>query len=347
MSITHRNGKHIVQVYDRGLGRMRQVGTYPTQRAAKKAEAEAKAATHVPNHESVAEWRDRWLILFPRPKESSTRVLKEKTKAFSAKHGRLPLNGVTKAMAREWAIQHPSHTPGLRAMWNDARRVDLVDTNPFERLGLAGPGKRHLDPDWLTLEQVHDLADTGLRVHGSWGPVMRAMVLFAAYTGVRFGELVALEWPDLGADTVTVRRQADSKAKITTSPKSGKARIIAYPSAAREAVERMPVMAEQVTVFAAPRGGRLWQPNFSVYWKATRAAFGRPDMKWHELRHLCATHLLALGLAPHEVAAQLGHQDGGALVMSTYGHPSEKAARARVLQAFDGVDELKARRAGA
>jgi hypothetical protein len=35
---------------------------------------------------------------------------------------------------------------------------------------------------------------------------------------------------------------------------------------------------------------------------------------------------------------QLGHPDGGALVMSTYGHPSDRAARARITAAMDGYE---------
>jgi integrase len=57
-------------------------------------------------------------------------------------------------------------------------------------------------------------------------------------------------------------------------------------------------------------------------------------MDFYELRHFCATHLLELGLSLADVAIQLGHTDGGALVMSTYGHPSEDAARERLKRAF-------------
>ena len=46
-------------------------------------------------------------------------------------------------------------------------------------------------------------------------------------------------------------------------------------------------------------------------------------MAFYELRHFCATHLLELGVSHADVAVQLGHTDGGALVMSTYGHPSD------------------------
>ena len=57
-------------------------------------------------------------------------------------------------------------------------------------------------------------------------------------------------------------------------------------------------------------------------------------MAFYELRHFCATHLIELGLSPGDVATQLGHTDGGELVMSTYGHPSIKASLARILEAF-------------
>jgi integrase len=57
-------------------------------------------------------------------------------------------------------------------------------------------------------------------------------------------------------------------------------------------------------------------------------------MAFYELRHFCATHLLELGVSHADVAVQLGHTDGGALVMSTYGHPSDEAARERLLDAY-------------
>jgi len=42
-----------------------------------------------------------------------------------------------------------------------------------------------------------------------------------------------------------------------------------------------------------------------------------------------------LGVSYADVAMQLGHTDGGALVMSTYGHPSEDGARKRLKRAYE------------
>jgi hypothetical protein len=54
----------------------------------------------------------------------------------------------------------------------------------------------------------------------------------------------------------------------------------------------------------------------------------------YELRHFCATHLLELGVSHADVALQLAHTDGGALVMSTCGHPSGAGARERLTCAY-------------
>ena len=58
------------------------------------------------------------------------------------------------------------------------------------------------------------------------------------------------------------------------------------------------------------------------------------ETRWHDLRHFTATQLLELGLDHFAVSIQLGHTDGGALVMERCGHPSEDAARSRLLGAF-------------
>jgi integrase len=74
---------------------------------------------------------------------------------------------------------------------------------------------------------------------------------------------------------------------------------------------------------------------------------GRPGLDFYELRHCAATMLLKRGMTPWDVAVQLGHQDGGRLVTSLYGHPSEVAARERLLAAWDqSPAEVRAIRSG-
>lgn len=347
------NGKWVAQVYDQGLGRMRQVGTFGDKREAMQAEADAMARRTASGREPVQRFASRWTRDYPRPRASTDRHNAERVQAFAKAFGKRRMDSITVDEARLWAIGHPTQLAALRAMFNDARRSGLIVSNPFSALGLKrSRGRRDLPSEWLTATDIDGLCEKALEVHGeSFGPQMSAMIRFAAHTGVRPGEMYALRFTDLSADTLVVARSADSRTRTVGLTKNGRARTIVYSAQARQAVEDCPRLSEQELVFVGPRGGQLWSSSFSWLWSPVRSAAGRPKMAWYELRHFAATQLLELGLAPADVAVQLGHTDGGALVMSTYGHPSDRAARGRILAAMDGHEtgELAAfrdRRAG-
>ena len=67
--------------------------------------------------------------------------------------------------------------------------------------------------------------------------------------------------------------------------------------------------------------------------RAGWVARGGRSIDLYELRHACATMLVERGLNVGDVAFQLGHQDGGRLVMTLYGHPGEDAIRDRLKMA--------------
>ena len=174
-------------------------------------------------------------------------------------------------------------------------------------------------------------------VLGGYGREFRAIVEFSAWTGVRAGELHALQWEDLGDDVVHVRRSLKRDGTIGP-PKNGKPRTIAYMPPAR-LPEDLPRRTDAF-VFHGPRGKPLVQGTHHYAWRAVRAAAGMPEARWHDWRHFTATQLLELGMSHFDVSVQLGHEDGGALVMSRYGHPSKDKARERLLGAFS-IDDAE------
>jgi integrase len=334
------NGRWAAQIYDRAKGSPRQIGTFSTRKEARKAEQEAISRSTVGGAESIESFAARWPAEYPRPRASTNKHNAERVKAFAKEYGKRRIDSITSEEARSWGLAHHSQIYALRAMLNDARRDGIITTNPFTGLGIERTrGRRDLPSDWLTADDVNELAKTACSCHGAYGAKMAAMVVFAAYTGVRPGELFALRLDDLGKDTINVRRSADSKTRTVGLTKNGRAREIVYPHVARDAIAKAPKFEGQELVFPGLNGQQLWSSAFSWLWSPVRAAFGRPKMAFYELRHFAATHLLELGLSPADVAVQLGHTDGGALVMSTYGHPSERAARARILTALDGHDQ--------
>lgn len=167
------------------------------------------------------------------------------------------------------------------------------------------------------------------------------MIQFAAWTGIRAGELHAMRWDDIEGDSVWVRRSRKTDGSIG-KPKNGRERKIVLLPPAR-VLDQVP-QREDGFIFHTARGEPLQKGNHHYAWRAVRAASGipqeraengLPDIRWHDLRHFCATQLLEMGLDHFAVSVQLGHEDGGALVMSRYGHPSKQAARERLLRAFE------------
>ena len=336
MSIIKKRGKYVAQVYDPSIKRMRQVGTFNTRREALKAEGQAYDR-RVSKTETVGSFADRWTRDFPRRAASTNKHNAERVRAFAKHYGGKRLSSVTRQQARQWALEHPSEHPALRAMFADALRDDLVIANPFADLGInRKTPKRRLDPDWLTLEDVHRLADTALKVHvKATGQLVRNAILVSAYTGIRPGELFALEHADVRPGELVISKAVQSRTNTIGPPKNGRTRVITLPDMAAEAIRSTPRLHERL-VFTSPRGRQLYQSSWHGLWNPVRCAFGRDQMHYYELRHFTATHLLELGLTPSDVAVQLGHTDGGVLVQTVYGHPSDARARDRIREALDG-----------
>jgi integrase len=283
--------------------------------------------------ETCASFAERWLQEWPRPATATRRQYRDAAKRFADHFGPTRLDEVERLSARTWALETPRYViAAVRAMYEDARNVGIVEHNPFSSLRLPQTerGRQIVAP---TLEQYREILQA-CTVLGGYGAEFRAMVQFAAWTGLRAGELQALRWDDVESDSITIRR-ARKRDGSEKKPKNGRERTIAFLPPA-QVLDDLPRRADGY-VFHSPRGKALDQGSHFYAWREVRATAGHRQIRWHDLRHFCATQLLELGLDHFAVSIQLGHTDGGALVMSRYGHPSEDAARARLMRAFELV----------
>jgi integrase len=160
------------------------------------------------------------------------------------------------------------------------------------------------------------------------------MVLFSGYVGLRPGELFALRRDDVQGQMATIERALKSKTRKVGDTKTHRSRTVIVPPIAQDALLQVPRHPSGL-LFTSP-AGRMWtQPSHHRYWSRLRLIANRPGFDFYELRHAAATMLLERGVTPWDVAVQLGHTDGGQLVMSLYGHPSEAGSRSRLLAAWD------------
>ncbi|MDQ6730310.1 MAG: site-specific integrase [Actinomycetota bacterium] len=339
MAIVKRGDRYGVRICDAGAGRHRWLGTFERLQDAKRAEADAIARPALGGSLTVAEWAREWQDAYARGAVATRRTYRYACEQIVESIGSEKLAEVTRPEAKRLANAWSRNTTRVaRTMWADALRDGLCQHNPFTNLRLETP-KGRKDITALTEPEIARLAQVAGEQHGDYAEEASALVLFAAYTGVRPGELAALRWCDLDIPNrrATISRALDGQGGIKT-PKNGKPRRIVLPPPALRALGMVPRPLDQEdTIFHTPRGKRLTKGTLAYLWRpivaASRAGGGR-DLDLHELRHACATLLLERGLAPADVAVQLGHTDGGRLVMTLYGHPNEDRARDRLDIAF-------------
>jgi len=344
---SQRDHSGAVEIYDsRRASGKQYVGTFDTQRAARAAERHAVEASSRPllsrHKETVASFADQWLIIRPRQKEATNRAYRDQVRPFVDTYGGVDLIDVDRALAYKWLDTKRWTLGGLRAMFSDAVRLDLIDSNPFAGLRLRGSRGRK-DLDVLSRAEVESVAECSLEVWpGEIGLNVRALIRMAAFIGMRPGELYGLRWSNLDfrEHTVDVKRQYSGKTSSFEVPKNGRTRTIVLTPPARQGLLALPRPVDSdALVFRAARGGPMTGRVQHYYWHPVRCRFGRPSMDFYEFRHFCASWLFNdLELPAQDVAQQLGHTDGGALVQRLYGHPSDRLARARIKQAVGGRD---------
>lgn len=310
--------------------------TFAKKADAKAAVAKAREALQGGSHTvTVDEFWRRWTTdqLFARPKESTNRHNRERTRAFAERYGTMPLRSVGRATAGEWLADgsRSGTAPALRAMFNDAIRLELADRNPFANLGIAKTrGNRDVKPP--AQETVWDLIRAA-RKQG--GPSFAAWLQVAAFTGLRPGELDALRWDavDFDRSRILVAEQWSSVGRFTL-PKNGKRRWAPLTAPAREALLALP--RESEFCFVNLRGDHWTASARAYHWKATRAAAGFDGSLYLATRHHAGAYMTnVLGLAAEDVAIALGHTDGGYLVRTLYGHRDAELALERVVGAYE------------
>ncbi len=173
---------------------------------------------------------------------------------------------------------------------------------------------------------------------------MRALLIFAAYSGMRPGELFALEWTDVDFESMRIHVNRRVYRGRVDLPKSNKIRTIALTPPARDALLGQPTRQDGELVFRAKRGGRLSQPTLSGYWGEVLARTGLDFDFYLATKHWCVHYMHAeLSLPPRVIAEQMGWTLGGVLkLLAVYGH-GDVGALEEIDKAFRvNVTELRA-----
>ena len=183
----------------------------------------------------------------------------------------------------------------LRRLLSIAAEWGLLEVVPPIRWLKAPPPEF----DFLTFDEAE-------RLIAAAEPKWRAMIIVAARTGLRIGELLALRWRDvdLEAGRLVVRRSA-SYGEVST-PKNGRTRELPLSDEARAAlIEQRHERGE--LVFCDDNGAMLTRNSCRrpLHRACKRAGIRR--IGWHKLRHSFASHLTMRGAPLKSVQELLGH----------------------------------------
>jgi integrase len=133
-----------------------------------------------------------------------------------------------------------------------------------------------------------------------------------AFTGCRVGEAREIAWGDVDFDAGEIVVRGDPE----TATKNWTVRRVPLIPDARALFERMRSERSDEPLDAKVFGVRECQKALDRACKK----IGADRITHHDLRHLFATRCIESGVDIPTVSRWLGHKDGGALAMKTYGH---------------------------
>lgn len=246
--------------------------------------------------------------------------------------GKIPISQITPVLVRKWQNELTSYRNGqdkpysetylrtinnqLAAIMNYAVRYYGLRENPCRKAGTIGKNHAEEMQIWTSeefkcfLEKVSDK------------PSSRAGFLALYYTGLRIGELLALEYTDIDFEncqiTVNKSYQRIKDRDIITPPKTPRSiRTISIPIFLRDELKNY-----TDKLYGLHKHDRIFPYTKHFYEHEMKRGInssGVKPIRIHDLRHSHASLLIELGFSPVAVADRLGHEKVET-TLNTYSH---------------------------
>ena len=226
------------------------------------------------------------------------------------------------------------------AAFNQAIRDGMISTNIME--GVKAPVEDYYEVNFYDIDQLNAL----LKAAKS-SPVYTE-ILLASFLGLRRGEALGLKWDSVDLDNrmvkihvnVTPARNDEGKETIFIRDKmktKKSVRNLFLPESLAQYLKDLKQQQESRKkelgqyynqdfdgFVCVDQLGKLHSPNYvTKAFKKVIRENNLPDIRFHDLRHSCATMLLSLGFSMKAVQEQLGHTQY-TTTANTYAHVYDK-----------------------
>lgn len=210
----------------------------------------------------------------------------------------------------------------LRTSLSYAVELELISTNPVEKVKPPKISKKKRNHVILSKEQLKKL------IEGFKGHRIYPIVYVASFTGMRIGEVLALEWNaiDWKNNTIHIRKNlkalGNGQLQHYEGTKTGQIRTIKVSNDVLEVLKehrKNTINSINHFIFTDKKGRPLYPSHISRSFKTKAKKVGFEGVRFHDLRHTHATILLNEGVYIKDVSERLGHANV-TTTLSVYAH---------------------------
>lgn len=310
-----------------------------------------------PSAAKLESWMEEWLAQYVPNIEETTRTSYERNirSYINPMLGQVSLRNLKPLMIQSW-INDLQTKRGLspksirnahiilKAALGKAVVLRMLPYNPCE--GVVLPKAVKYKANIYTVKEMAEVLELAK------GSDIYLPVLLATNLGLRRGEILGLRWEhvDLKNSVIHIRenRVITAKGVQTKAPKSsagirditfGAQVLVALKEAKKQyALNKLAIGQDfnDSGIVVCQEDGTPFRPeSLTRKWRRFLEAHNLKDIRFHDLRHSCATALLEAGVDPKTVQTRLGHADIS-MTMNIYAHCTPAMDR----NAAQKLDEL-------
>lgn len=284
-----------------------------------------------PSALKLSDWMEEWMRLYlPNIAETTRAGYEERIKTRLAPYlGNYPLNTLRTASIQGWVntLSQDEHLApktvknvylNLKAALDKAVVLNMLPSNPCTGVVLPKPVKYQA--------QVYNNTEIAQMLNAAQGTDIYLLVALDVLTGLRRGEIAALQWSDIdfenGVIHITRNRVIAGGKKITKAPKSQSGiRDISIGdkllSLLKDEYKRYCTDRDRLGIdfvdsnyVIRQKNGKPYSPDsLTQKWERFCEANQLKHIRLHDLRHTCATAMLGAGVEPKVIQTRLGHSD--------------------------------------
>lgn len=241
----------------------------------------------------------------------------------------------------------------LHKALEQAVKLHYIAYNPADACELPRMEQREISP--LTEDEIKEFL-----IEIDKGEPLASLFKVALFTGMREGEICGLSWDSVNFknNTIIIKQQLQRGKEKGSSyyidtPKSSKARIITVAPFVMETLQKekekqtkfrteagLTWKNEWDLVFTYPNGSHMIPQVVLKHFKAITTKIGRPDARFHDLRHTYAVMSLQEGDDLKTVQENLGHATAS-FTLDVYGHVSEKMKQDSAARMENYITKIK------